>query len=175
VDGDGIPYRTVAGNKHPAAAYFTRGTGHDESDRYTEDPRPWEANLTRLKRKYDIARTLVPKPVIEKTKGATIGIITYGSTTPAVAEARVLLKQDDGPKSDTLRMRALPCTAEVHEFVKKHERIYVVEANRDGQLREILSATMPDQAGKFRSAAHADGLPLTAKWVKDAILAQEEK
>jgi 2-oxoglutarate/2-oxoacid ferredoxin oxidoreductase subunit alpha len=175
VDGDGIPYRTVAGNKHPAAAYFTRGTGHDESDRYTEDPGPWEANLTRLKRKYDTARTLVPKPVIEKTKGATIGIIAYGSTTPAVEEARVLLKQDDGPKSDVLRMRAMPCSAEVYEFVKKHERIYVVEANRDGQLREILSATMPDQAGKFRSAAHADGLPLTAKWVKDTILAQEEK
>ena len=175
VDGDGIPYRTVAGNKHPAAAYFTRGTGHDEGDRYTEDPGPWEANLTRLMRKYDTARTLVPKPEIEKMAGATIGIISYGSSAPAVEEARVLLKQDQGPKSDSLRLRALPSTAEVQEFIKNHERIYVVEANRDGQLRQILSATMPDQAGKFRSAAHVDGLPLTAKWVKDAILAQEEK
>jgi 2-oxoglutarate ferredoxin oxidoreductase subunit alpha len=175
VDGDGIPYRTIPGNKHPAAAYFTRGTGHDENARYTEDAEPWEANMARLKKKYATARTLVPKPVIQKTKGATIGIITYGSSAPAVEEARVLLKQDDGPKSDFLRLRALPCTAEVHKFVKKYERIYVVEANRDGQLREILSAAMPDQAGKFRSAAHADGLPLTAKWVKDAILAQEIK
>ena len=86
-----------------------------------------------------------------------------------------MLKQADGPKSDYLRLRALPCTAEVQEFIKNHERIYVVEANRDGQLRQILSAAMPDQAAKFRSAAHADGLPLTAKWVRDAILAQEEK
>jgi 2-oxoglutarate ferredoxin oxidoreductase subunit alpha len=174
VDGDGIPYRTIPGNKHPAAAYFTRGTGHDENARYTEDSVPWEANMARLKKKYDTARTLVPKPVIQKTKGATIGIITYGSSAPAVEEAQVLLKQDDGPKSNTLQLRALPCTAEVHDFVKKHERVYVVEANRDGQLCEILSAVMPDQAGKFRSAAHADGLPLTAKWVKDAILAQEK-
>jgi 2-oxoglutarate ferredoxin oxidoreductase subunit alpha len=175
VDGDGIPYRTVAGNKHPAAAYFTRGTGHDEGDRYTEDPGPWQANLARLARKYDTARGLVPKPIIEKTKGAAIGIIAYGSSAPAVDEARLLLKQADGPKSDYLRLRALPCTTEVQDFIRQHDRLYIIEANRDGQLCEILSATIPDQAAKFRSAAHIDGLPLTAKWIKDTILAQEEK
>ncbi len=175
VDRDGIPYRTFPGNKHPAAAYFTRGTGHDENDRYTEDPAPWEANLNRLARKYETARGLTPKPVIEKTKGASIGIIAYGSTAPAVEEARVLLKQAGGPKSDYLRLRALPFSVEVGEFVKKHERIYIVEANRDGQLCEILSAGLPEQAAKFRSVAHTDGLPLTAKWVKEAILAQEKE
>jgi len=175
VDGDGIPYRTVAGNKHPAAAYFTRGTGHDEEARYTEESKPWEEHLERLKRKYDTARTLVPKPVIEKMAGATVGVIAYGSSASAVEEARSLLKWEKGLKTDFLRLRALPCTKELLAFIEKHECIYIVEANRDGQLRQILSAVMPDQAGKFRSACHSDGLPLTAKWVKDAILAQEEK
>jgi 2-oxoglutarate ferredoxin oxidoreductase subunit alpha len=175
VDGDGIPYRTLPGNRHPASAWFGRGTGHDENARYTEDSDNWEAMLLRLKKKYDTARTLVPKPVVEKMTGATIGIIAYGSTAPAVEEARVLLKQDDGPKTAYLRMRALPCTKEVYDFVKKYDRVYIVEANRDGQMRQILSAAMPDQAAKLHSACHTDGLPMTAKWVKEAILAQEEK
>jgi 2-oxoglutarate/2-oxoacid ferredoxin oxidoreductase subunit alpha len=175
VDGDGIPYRTVPGNRHPSAAYFTRGTGHDENARYTEDAKPWEANIGRLKKKYDTARGLVPKPVIRKTKDATIGIISYGSTEAAVEEARILLARDKGLKSDFMRLRALPCTKEVQDFIKKHERIYVVEANRDGQLRQILSAVMPDQAAKFLPAAHTDGLPLTAKWVEETILSQEKK
>jgi 2-oxoglutarate/2-oxoacid ferredoxin oxidoreductase subunit alpha len=175
VDGDGIPFRTVAGNKHHAAAYFTRGTGHDENARYTEDADNWEANMARLKHKYDTARSLVPKPILSTMKGAKIGIIAYGSTETAVEEARWLLKQEKGPKSNFLRMRALPCTDEVIRFIQSHERIYIVEANRDGQLRQILSAAMPEQAGKFLSAAHNDGLPLTARWIKEAILAQEEK
>jgi len=175
VDGDGIPHRTVAGNKHPAAAYFTRGSGHDENARLTEDAKTWEANMMRLKHKYDTARFLVPKPVLSTMKGAEFGIIAYGSTEAAVEEARELLRQEKGPKSDFLRLRALPCTAEVIKFIKKHERIYIVEANRDGQLHQILNATLPEQAGRFRSIAHNDGLPLTAKWVKDAILLQEEK
>jgi len=175
VDGDGIPYRTIPGNRYPTAAWFGRGTGHDENARYTEDSANWEAMLLRLKKKYDTARTLVPKPVIERTPGAEIGIIAYGSTDPAVQEARALLKQAGGPKTAYLRMRALPCTQEVYKFVEKYDRVYIVEANRDGQLREILSASMPDQAPKLRSACHTDGLPMTAQWVRDAILAQEEK
>lgn len=175
MDGDAIPYRTLPGNKHPASAWFGRGTGHDENARYTEDSQIWEANMARLRRKFDTARTLVPKPVIKTTKGAEIGIIAYGSTVPAVEEARVLLQQAGGPKSDFLRLRALPCTGEVHKFVKNHRRVYVVEANRDGQLRELLSMAMPDQANKLVSACHSDGLPLTARWVKEAILAQEVK
>ncbi len=172
-DGDGIPFRTVPGNKHPSSAWFGRGTGHDENARYTEDATTWEHNMSRLKKKYDTARTLVPQPVIKATKGATVGIIAYGSTEPAVEEARALLKQAGGPKIAFLRLRALPCTAEVQDFTKKYEHIYIVEANRDGQLRQILSAVLPDQASKFRSACHSDGLPLTAKWVKETILAQE--
>ncbi len=176
VDGDGVPYRTVPGNRHPSASWFARGTGHDEYTRYSEDADTWEHNMLRIKKKYETARTLVPKPVIRNSKGATIGIIAFGSTEAAVEEARELLKQDGGPKTDFLRLRALPCTAEVFSFIKKHERVYIVEANRDGQLRQILTMVVPhDQAGKFRSVCHSDGLPLTASWVKDAILAQEKK
>jgi 2-oxoglutarate ferredoxin oxidoreductase subunit alpha len=175
VDGDGIPYRTVTGNRHHSAAYFTRGTGHDENANYSEDADNWEANMQRLKRKYDTARSLVPEPAIEKTTGAKVGLLTYGSSEAAVREARALLKRAAGLKTDFLRMRALPSTNDVIDFIQKHERIYIVEANRDGQMRQILTATMPDQAPKLRSAAHSDGLPLTARWVKETILAQEEE
>jgi 2-oxoglutarate ferredoxin oxidoreductase subunit alpha len=175
VDGDAIPYRTLPGNRHPASAWLGRGTGHDENARYTEDAQTWEANMARLARKFDTARTFVPKPVIETAEGAEVGIIAYGSTVPAVEEARHLLEQDKGPKSDFLRLRALPCTDEVNEFVKSHQRVYVVEANREGQLRQILNMTMPEQGHKLISACHSDGLPLTARWVKETILAQEVK
>jgi 2-oxoglutarate ferredoxin oxidoreductase subunit alpha len=173
VDDDGIPYRTIPGNEHPASAWFGRGTGHDENARYSEDSRTWESNMARLKKKYETARTLVPPPVIKEAGKAKIGIVAYGSTDPAVEEARFLIEQDGGPTIAYMRMRALPCTRDAYNFIKKFERIYFIEANRDGQMKQILSMAMPDQASKFRSAAHSDGLPLTAKWVKDAILAQE--
>jgi 2-oxoglutarate ferredoxin oxidoreductase subunit alpha len=175
VDGDGIPFRTVIGNKHPAAAYFTRGTGHDVNAQYTEDAENWEANMDRLKLKYDTARTLVPRPELSTRKGARIAMIAYGSSAAAVEEARELIKQEMSLKSDFLRMRALPCTNEVFNFIQRHDRVYVIEANRDGQLCQILGSAMPDQANKLRTVAHTNGLPLTAKWVKNAILAQEEK
>ena len=173
-DGDGIPFRTVPGNKHPASAWFARGTGHDENARYSEDATTWERNMARLKKKYDTARTLVPEPIIEVEEGATIGIIAYGSTEPAVEEARALLKQAGNLKTAFLRLRAFPCTNEVQDFIKKYNPIYIVEANRDGQMRQILSAVMPELASKFRSACHSDGLPLTANWVKESILEQEK-
>jgi len=174
-DGDGIPYRTVPGNKHSSAAWFGRGAGHDENARYTEDAGTWEHNMLRLKKKYDTARILVPKPVIERHKDADIGIIVYGSSSPAAEEARVLLQKEKGQKTNFMRVRSLPYTSEVQNFIKQQKRIYIVEANRDGQMRQILSSVMPDQAPKFRSACHSDGLPLTARWVKNTILAQEEK
>jgi 2-oxoglutarate ferredoxin oxidoreductase subunit alpha len=175
VDGDGIPFRTIPGNKHPAAAYFARGTGHDENARYTEDAEDWASNIARLKHKYDTARTLVPKPIIQRSKDARIGIIAFGSTESAIEEARFLMAHDAGLKSNFLRLRALPCTNEVINFIKKHERIYIVESNRDGQLRQVLSAVLPSQADKFHPIAYTDGLPLTAMLVKNAILAQENK
>src|SRR5271157_3413857 len=175
VDGDGIPYRTVPGNRHHSASWFARGTGHDEFTRYSEDAGTWESNMLRIKKKYETARRLVPKPVIAKMDGASIGIIAFGSTEAAVEEARQILNLEKGLKTDFLRLRALPCTEELFSFIKEHERVYVVEANRDGQLRQILSTVVPpEQVGKFRSACQSDGLPLTAGWVKNAILTEEK-
>jgi 2-oxoglutarate ferredoxin oxidoreductase subunit alpha len=175
IDGDGIPYRTVPGNKYPTAAWFGRGTGHDESARYTEDAFIWESNMARLSKKYNTAKSFVPKPVIKSDKEATIGIIAYGSSEPAVEEARSLLKKSGSLKTAYLRLRSLPCTNEVERYINNYSRIYIIESNRDGQLCQILSALFPNFAPKFRSTCRGDGLPLTAKWVKDTILAQEEK
>jgi 2-oxoglutarate ferredoxin oxidoreductase subunit alpha len=175
VDGDGIAYRTVPGNRHPSAAWFGRGTGHDEGAKYTEDARTWERNMARLKKKYLTAKKFVPKPIIRNISGAAVGIIAYGSTDPAVEEAIASLKRDNKMKFSYLRLRALPITSETKSFIKKYERTYIVEANRDGQLCQILSAELPDQAPKFHSICHSDGLPLTANWVRQEILSREEK
>jgi 2-oxoglutarate ferredoxin oxidoreductase subunit alpha len=174
VDGDGIPYRTIPGNQHPDSAFFARGTGHDEYARYTEKPEDYVQNMKRLKKKFETARTLVPKPVIETMDGAEIGIIAFGSTGPAVVEARWQLSEQ-GLKSDYLRLRALPVSQDVAEFVHNHDRIYVVEMTRDGQLNQLLTLEYPHESAKFISLAHLDGLPLTARWVREGIYAKEVK
>jgi 2-oxoglutarate ferredoxin oxidoreductase subunit alpha len=174
IDGDGIPLRTVPGNKHHSAAWFGRGTGHDENARYTEDSITWENNLARLKNKYVSAQTLVPKPIVTDAEGAMIGIIAFGSTEPAILEAMVLLREAGGSRSAFLRLRALPCTKDVETFIMKYERLYIVEANRDGQLCQILSMLFPHLAPRFRSVCHGDGLPLAAAWIKENIMGQEE-
>ncbi len=173
VDGDGIPYRTVPGNRHPNASYFARGTGHTEDAQYSEDPVVWHENLERLKRKYQTAKAYVPKPVIETMPGAEIGIIAYGSTEPAVAEARYQL-QARGIPSDYLRLRALPLTDEVGEFIGNYEKVFVVEMNRDGQLHQLLAMEYPGKATRLRSAAYTDGLPFTARRVREMIMAKME-
>lgn len=174
VDGDGIPYRTVPGNRHPKAAYFTRGTGHDERARYTEDPEVWNKLLDRLRQKFETARQYVPAPVIDTMLGARTGIIAFGSTEPAIQEARYQLAEK-GLRTDFLRVRAVPFTQEVAEFIRQHDRTYVIEMNRDGQLHKLLSLEVPDRALNLVSLAHTDGLPLTARRVREAILSKEEK
>lgn len=171
-DGDGIPYRTMPGNKHPFSAYFTRGTGHDEYAKYTEDPAVFLRNMERLKKKYQTAKEFLPKPILHETKGATIGIIAYGSTEAAINEARVQLERDHSMKTNFLRVRSLPFTPEVDEFVAKHDQIYVVEMNRDGQLHQLLRLANPESTMKLISVAHGDGLPAAARWVRDGILAK---
>lgn len=174
VDGDGIPYRTLLGNRHHRAAYFTRGTGHDENARYSEEPEVWERLMDRLARKYQTAKSFVPKPIVKTMGGAKIGIIAVGSVDLAVEEARHFLAKE-GLSTDYLRVRAIPFVDEVEQFVRDHERVYVVEINRDGQLRQILMINMPELAGRLRKMAHSDGMPLSAQWLKDEIMAQEEK
>ncbi len=174
VDGDGVPYRTLPGNQHPASAYFTRGTGHDEFANYSEDPNEWNANMERLNRKFASIRAAVPKPVIRKREGATIGLVGYGSADPAILEAidRLALK---GIDCDYLRLRSLPASPEVFDFIREHQKTYVVEMNRDGQAHQILSLDVPDQAPVLVSLSNNDGLPLTAAWIEDAVLTQEKK
>jgi 2-oxoglutarate ferredoxin oxidoreductase subunit alpha len=171
-DGDGIPYRTVPGNKHPMSPYFLRGTGHDENARYSEDASVWLHNMDRLKTKFETARKYVPVPVIRTMRGASIGIIAFGSTEAAVLEARHQLNKEHRLPSDFMRVRALPFTAEVEKFVEKHDQIFVVEMNRDGQLWQLLTIEYPDLASKLVSVAYGDGMPASARWVREGILAK---
>ena len=171
-DGDGIPYRTLPGNNNPMSSYFTRGTGHDEYARYTEDAETFNRNMMRLKKKFITAKQYMPKPVVFTTEGAKAGIIAYGSTESAIIEARDLLAQNEGLKVDFMRVRAIPFTPEVDEFVSKYDQIFVVELNRDGQLHQQLSLAYPDHVSKFKSIALGDGMPASAKWVRESILAQ---
>jgi 2-oxoglutarate/2-oxoacid ferredoxin oxidoreductase subunit alpha len=173
VDGDGIPYRTLPGNRHPRSAYFTRGTGHDENARYTEDPVIWETGMARLKTKFETARKLLPTPVTEKMEGAQIGLIAFGSTDLAIQEARYYLA-NQGIPTDYLRVRSVPFSSEVTDFIREHDRNYVIELNRDGQLHQLLTLEVPEHAASLISLAHIDGLPLTSKWVEKALLSKEE-
>lgn len=130
--------------------------------------------MNRLKSKYVTAKKFMPKPVI-KLRGAKAGIIAFGSTDPAVLEAQYLLDKEHGVKTDFLRLRAMPFTDEVKDFVKKHDVLYIVELNRDGQLHQLLTLAYPDQATKLVSVARSDGLSATAKWIVDAIQSKEGK
>ena len=172
VDGDGIPHRTVPGNRHSSAAYFARGTGHDEKARYTEDPQKWLELMDRLKNKFVTARSYVPEPLIEKVEGSEIGIIGFGSTEPAINEARDRLS-GKGIRTDFMRVRSIPFNDQVREFLEQYNEIHVIEMNRDGQLYKLLAMEFPGYAARLKSIAYLDGLPLTATFVENALLSRE--
>jgi len=172
VDNDGIGYRTLPGTDNPLAAYFTRGTGHNDNALYSERPDDWENNLKRLRVKHDTARKIVPQPVDDIADGAEIGIIAYGSSNPGVIEARDILAHE-GIKTSYQRLRALPLGDATQEFLAKHDRVYVVENNFDGQMAELVRLEFPEFATRITSLAHCDGLPLTARWIAQHILEQE--
>lgn len=172
VDGDGIPYRTVPGTNHPLAAYFTRGSGHNEKAAYTERPDDYINLMERLNKKYQTARDYIPKPILIEEKGAKIGIVAFGSSHPAMLEAQHLLKTQNLP-ADYLRVRAIPFTSELRKFVESHDRVYVVEQNRDAQMRDLITLEMPDLATKLRSVRHFNGLPIDAVSITEAIMEQE--
>jgi 2-oxoglutarate ferredoxin oxidoreductase subunit alpha len=172
VDGDGIPYRTLPGSRDWKGTYFTRGSGHDEAARYTEDPQAYVRNMDRLKRKLDTARTLVPAPEVSLTRGAEVGLVAFGSSHWAMLEARAELAAAGVPTS-YLRVRALPFHASVAEFVRHHPRVYVVEQNRDAQMAAYVRAEVPERAAHIRSVLHYDGLPLDAASVTTGVLAHE--
>jgi 2-oxoglutarate ferredoxin oxidoreductase subunit alpha len=174
VDGDGVPYRTLPGTDHPAAAFFTRGSGHNEKAQYTERPDDYENNMLRLARKFETAKTLVPRPVLEGQGGQTVGIVAFGTSHWAVLESRDQMERESQLATDYLRLRAYPFTREVHDFVAKHERVYVVEQNRDAQMLNLLKIDLdPAQAVKLQSVRHFNGLPIDARSITTAIAAQE--
>jgi 2-oxoglutarate ferredoxin oxidoreductase subunit alpha len=174
VEGDGIPYRTVPTDGMPA--YFTRGSGHNEKGQYSERPDDYQNNVDRLARKFETAKQFVPRPVIEEAPGTEIGIIAFGTSHWAVDESRDQLDRETGTKTSYLRLRAYPFTGEVEAFIRRHQRVYVVEQNRDAQLRSLLKLDLPpDLIGRLRSVLHYNGLPIDARSVTDEILVQEGK
>jgi 2-oxoglutarate ferredoxin oxidoreductase subunit alpha len=164
IDGDGVPYRTVPGNMHKHSAYFTRGTGHDDYAHYSEDRQDWENNLLRLKRKVAGAKDMVPAPIIEKEYNSPIGFISFGSSNMAALEAVDCLAAAGMPV-DYLRIKAIPFTQAAEDFLKAHQEVYVIEANRDGQMKDILTINFPQYAARMHSLAKCDGLSLSAEWI----------
>ena len=178
VDGDGIPYRTLPGTDHPAAAYFTRGSGHNESAQYTERPGDYQDNMERLARKFETARRYVPAPEVVGEADTEIGIIAFGSSHWAVMESRDQLEADENLKTRYLRLRALPFTGEVASFIRSCKRVYVVEQNRDAQMAQLLRLEVSNEPGeqdKLRSVLHYNGLPIDARSVTDGVVASEKK
>ncbi len=174
VDGDGVGWRTLPGTDHPRAAYFTRGTGHDENAAYSESSEVFTRNMDRLSAKFDRAREALPPPVLKGGGRARVGVIAYGSSDPAIRESQDQLRVEAGLETDYLRVRAWPFSRAVHDFVAGHERVYVVEQNRDGQLAALLRLDLPpDQVTRLRPVAHITGLPLDARSVTHEILEKE--
>jgi len=176
VDGDGVGYRTLPGTDHPNAAYFVRGSGHNEKGLYSERPDDYERNMERINKKFETARSFVPRPEVVTTGKAKIGIIAYGSSHWGIVEARDQLRNEYGMETDYLRLKAYPFTREVHEFIEKHERVYVVEQNRDAQMMCLLKLDIkPELVTRLRSIAHIHGLPLDARSVTDELTSMEGK
>ena len=178
VDNDGIGYRTLPGTEHPAAAYFTRGTGHNEKSGYSERPDDFEKNMERINKKFDTARAFVPRPELMsngKSK-SKIGIIAYGTSHWAIIESRDQLRDEYNIETDYLRLKAYPFSREVHEFIEQHDRVYVVEQNRDAQMLSLIKLDIkPELVIRLRSIAHIHGLPLDARSVTDELTSMEGK
>ena len=174
VDGDGIPYRTLPGTAHPQAAWFARGSGHNEKAQYSERPDDYVNNMDRLARKFDTLRSHVPKPEIQISEGAKIGLICCGTSRYAVEESREQLAGEYGVQASALRLLAYPFTPELNDFIDRHEHLYVIEQNRDAQLASLMRMEMPpERIAKLRSVLHYTGLPIDARSVTDSIIRQE--
>jgi 2-oxoglutarate ferredoxin oxidoreductase subunit alpha len=175
VDGDAIPYRTLPGTEHPSAAYFTRGSGHNDKAQYSERGDDYENNMERLDRKFQTARTLVPPPEVIADGTSPIGIIAFGSSHFAMLESRDQLEKEYDMKTDYLRLRAYPFAKAVHDFVRRHEVVYVVEQNRDAQMFSLLKLDLPaEDVVRLRSVRHYNGLPIDARSITDEIVMQQE-
>lgn len=174
VDGDGVPYRTLPGTPHPKAAYFTRGSGHNEKAQYTEREDDYINNVDRLSRKFNSMRSVVPPPEVQFNDHAKIGIICYGTTRYAVEESRDQLNREYGIETSYMRLKAYPFTKELEEFISRHDRVYVVEQNRDAQLVSLIRLEYPPEIiAKLRSIVYYGGMPLDARTVTTEFAQQE--
>ncbi len=171
VDGDGIPWRTWPGTHPTRGSFFTRGTSRDRYARYTEEGDAYHDNMERLLKKFATARTLVPAPVRrDAAAGSRLGVIYYGSTAPAMDEALALLAAQD-VALDALRIRAFPFHPDVKRFVQEHDRVFVVEQNRDAQLRSLLVVEEEIDPARLVRVLHYDGSPITASFIAEEIAA----
>jgi len=169
LDGDGITWRTYPGTHPKRGSFFTRGTSRDRYARYTEEGSAYVDNMQRLLKKFETAKELVPAPVLRRAaKGSRFGVIYYGSTAPAMDEALVIL-EDEGTAVDALRIRSFPFGDEVVDFVASHDHVFVVEQNRDGQLRTLLVAEAMVPSEKLTPVLHYDGTPITARLIHKEI------
>jgi len=174
VDGDGVGWRTLPGTEHPAAGYFTRGSGHDEYARYSERPADYVRNVDRLARKFESIRKEVPPPEVDLQEDASVGLICYGTSRYAVEESRAQLLREFGLQTSLLRLKAYPFTPHLNEFLERHARVYVVEQNRDAQMLSLMRMDLePSLAAKLASVRYYGGLPLDARTVTEEIVRQE--
>jgi 2-oxoglutarate ferredoxin oxidoreductase subunit alpha len=174
VDGDGIPYRTLPGTNHPAASYFTRGSGHNEKAQYSERPDDYKRNMDRLSKKLDTARDHVPQPEIDYVAGSKVGVLAFGTTHWAIIESRDQLIREQKLPVSYFRLRSVPFTKHLVEFFEKHDRVYVVEQNRDGQMAALIKLELPAHlVGRIRSIRHYSGLPIDARFVTDELAAAD--
>jgi 2-oxoglutarate/2-oxoacid ferredoxin oxidoreductase subunit alpha len=172
VDGDGIPYRTIPGDGMPA--YFARGSGHNARGQYSERPDDYVENMDRLARKFETARKLVPAPAVEIVAGARLGFIGFGTSHWAITESRDQLREETDVKTSYFRLRAYPFTENLETFIDAHERVYIVEQNRDAQLMQLMKLELsPERQSKLRSVLHYSGLPIDARSISDDVLSQE--
>ncbi|HZP21056.1 MAG TPA: 2-oxoacid:acceptor oxidoreductase subunit alpha [Bauldia sp.] len=172
VDGDGIPYRTYPGTHPSKGAFFTRGTSKNARAKYSEEGADYVENMQRLLRKFETAKSVVPAPIERKAaERSRFGVIYYGSTAPALNEALEALARD-GIHLDTLRVRAFPFADKVVDFILSHDLVFVVEQNRDAQLRTLLVAECALDPARLMPILHYDGTPVTARFITDAIARQ---
>ncbi len=172
VDGDGIAYRTVPGDNMPA--YFARGSGHNAKGQYSERPDDYVENMDRLARKFETARAHVPGPVVQTNPKAKIGFVAFGTSHFATEESRDQLLEETKVETSYFRLRGYPFNAELARFVDAHDRVYVIEQNRDAQLRQLMKLELtPEQVSKLRSVLHYSGLPIDARSITDGVLGQE--
>jgi 2-oxoglutarate ferredoxin oxidoreductase subunit alpha len=176
VDGDGVGYRTLPGTNHPAASYFTRGSGHNEKAQYTEREDDYINNMDRLAHKFEVMRKHVPAPDVRTAPGAKIGFVALGTSDYAVRESCDQLKSEYDISASYLRLKAYPFNDDLKDFIRNHDHVYVVDQNRDAQLLALMRLEFePELIAKLRSLRYYGGLPLDARTVTDEVVRQEGK